>query len=55
VVQHDESLRIVPEPLWEQVRARRQEARRSWAGAASRASGGVESSTTSPRTCSRAR
>ncbi len=30
VVQEDESLRIVPEALWEQVRARRQEVRRSW-------------------------
>jgi len=32
VVQEDESLRIVPEALWEQVRARRQDVRRSWPG-----------------------
>jgi hypothetical protein len=32
VVQEDESLRIVPEALWEQVRTRRQEVRRSWPG-----------------------
>ncbi len=32
VVQEDQSLRIVPEALWEQVRARRQEVRRSWPG-----------------------
>jgi len=32
VVQKDDSLRIVPEALWEQVRARRQEVRRSWPG-----------------------
>jgi len=32
VVQEDESLRIVPKALWEQVRARRQEVRRSWPG-----------------------
>jgi len=32
VVQEDESLRIVPQNLWEQVRARRQEVRRSWPG-----------------------
>lgn len=32
VVQEDESLRIVPQALWEQVRARREEVRRSWPG-----------------------
>jgi hypothetical protein len=32
VVQEDESLRIVPQALWEQVRTRRQEVRRSWPG-----------------------
>ncbi len=32
VVQEDESLRIVPQALWEQVRARRREVRRSWPG-----------------------
>ncbi len=32
VVQEDESLRIVPQDLWEQVRTRRQEVRRSWPG-----------------------
>jgi len=32
VVQEDESLRIVPKVLWDQVRSRRQEVRRSWPG-----------------------
>ena len=32
VVQKDESLRIVPKVLWEEVRARRQEVRRGWPG-----------------------
>ena len=32
VLQEDESLRIVPQELWEQVRTRRQEVRRSWPG-----------------------
>lgn len=32
VVQEDDSLRIVPEALWDQVRVRRQEVRRSWPG-----------------------
>ncbi len=32
VVHEDESLRIVPQDLWEKVRARRQEVRRSWPG-----------------------
>ncbi len=36
VVQEDESLRIVPKALWEQVRARRQEVRRSWPGGSGR-------------------
>jgi len=32
VVQEDDSLHLVPEALWEQVRAGRQEVRRSWSG-----------------------
>ena len=32
VIQEDESLRIVPQELWEQVRSRRKEVRRSWPG-----------------------
>ena len=32
VVQEDDSLRIVPQDLWERVRARREEVRRSWPG-----------------------
>jgi len=32
VVQEEESLRIVPKALWEQVRARREDVRRSWPG-----------------------
>jgi site-specific DNA recombinase len=32
VIQEDESLRIVPQELWEQVRARRKEVCRSWPG-----------------------
>jgi site-specific DNA recombinase len=32
VIQEDESLRIVPQDLWEQVRSRRKEVRRSWPG-----------------------
>ncbi len=32
VAQEDESLRIVPQDLWERVRARRQEVRKSWPG-----------------------
>ncbi len=32
VIHEDESLRIVPQDLWETVRARRQEVRRSWPG-----------------------
>jgi hypothetical protein len=32
VVQEDEALRIVPPALWDQVRSRRQEVRRSWPG-----------------------
>ncbi len=32
VMQEDESLRIVPQELWEQVRTRRKEVRRSWPG-----------------------
>jgi site-specific DNA recombinase len=32
VIQEDESLRIVPQELWEQVRSRRKEVRRSWLG-----------------------
>ncbi|HEX8837627.1 MAG TPA: recombinase family protein [Candidatus Acidoferrum sp.] len=32
VIQEDESLRIVPQELWEQARSRRKEVRRSWPG-----------------------
>ena len=32
VVQESESLRVVPQALWEQVRTRRQEVRRTWPG-----------------------
>ncbi len=32
VIQEDESLRMVPQDLWEQVRTRRKEVRRSWPG-----------------------
>ena len=32
VIQEDKSLRIVPQELWEQVRTRRKEVRRSWPG-----------------------
>ncbi len=32
VVQQDDSLRLVPQEVWEKVRARRQEVRRSWPG-----------------------
>ena len=32
VIQEDECLRIVPQDLWEQVRARRREVRQSWPG-----------------------
>ena len=32
VVQQDDSLRIVPQEVWEKVRSRRQEVRRSWPG-----------------------
>lgn len=36
IVQEYESLRIVPEQLWQTVRKRRQEVRRSWAGPSTR-------------------
>ena len=36
VIHEDESLRIVPQELWEQVRARRTEVRRSWPGGVGR-------------------